>query len=93
MGHARRHTHFHTQGLGLAQKRVLRQLGPLMTQRQLYLGGGTALALYFGHRRSVDLDWFTERRIPDALRFAQEIGEINYFAFAKWVEKETQSGR
>lgn len=28
-----------------------------------YLAGGTALALQYGHRQSVDLDWFTNRQI------------------------------
>ncbi|MBI5729278.1 MAG: nucleotidyl transferase AbiEii/AbiGii toxin family protein [Candidatus Magasanikbacteria bacterium] len=28
-----------------------------------YLAGGTALALHYGHRRSIDLDWFTDRPI------------------------------
>ena len=27
--------------------------------KDFYLAGGTALALQFGHRRSIDLDWFT----------------------------------
>jgi len=59
---------FHPEALGAVQKRDLRQLGPLMTQRQFYLGGRTALAIYFGHRRSVDFDWFTGggSRIPCA---------------------------
>lgn len=29
-----------------------------------YLAGGTSVALYLGHRRSVDFDWFTPRTIP-----------------------------
>ncbi|HEY3116114.1 MAG TPA: nucleotidyl transferase AbiEii/AbiGii toxin family protein, partial [Chloroflexota bacterium] len=37
------------------------------------LVGGTALALYFGHRHSVDLDWFTGERIADPIRLAQDI--------------------
>jgi hypothetical protein len=35
-----------------------------------YLGGGTAVALHLGHRRSVDLDWFTACALPDPLQYA-----------------------
>ena len=38
--------------------RTARTLGSLPTLRSFYLAGGTALALYLGHRRSVDLDFF-----------------------------------
>ena len=33
-----------------------------------YLGGGTALALQLGHRRSVDFDIFINTPIKDSLR-------------------------
>lgn len=33
-----------------------------------YLAGGSALALHLGHRRTVDLDWFTKNTVePDVL--------------------------
>lgn len=35
---------------------------PLLTTDDWYLAGGTALALQVGHRKSVDLDFFTERK-------------------------------
>ena len=37
-----------------------RELLPLMAQfrREYYLVGGTAIALYLGHRRSIDFDLF-----------------------------------
>lgn len=31
--------------------------------KDFYLVGGTALALYWGHRTSVDLDYFTEKNV------------------------------
>ena len=31
------------------------------------------MATYFGHRHSVDLDWFTGEQIKDPLLLAQEI--------------------
>jgi hypothetical protein len=62
---------FHPEALGAAQARALRLLGPVVTERAFYLAGGTALAAYLGHRRSVDLDWFSGEPIEDALTLAQ----------------------
>lgn len=42
-------------------KSVLEKLSVSGTTKDFYLAGGTALALYFGHRFSVDLDWFSEK--------------------------------
>lgn len=83
---------FHSEALGTVQKRVLRQLGPLMTQRQFYLGGGTALAIHFGHRRSGDFDWFTGERLADPLRLAQEIRDAKIPFLSGQVERGTLHG-
>ena len=56
-----------------AQRQVIAQLGPLTLQRGMYLAGGTAVALHLGHRRSVDLDWFSPTPLDDPMRLAQEI--------------------
>lgn len=61
---------FHTQGLTAKQLRVLRSLGSVLRRRKFYLAGGTATAIYFGHRRSIDLDWFTQGPMGDALTLA-----------------------
>lgn len=42
-------------------KRLLVQLTPEHFPKDTYLGGGSAIALHLGHRRSVDLDFFTPR--------------------------------
>jgi len=42
-----------------AQQAVLERLSGLDEVRSFYLAGGTALALQLGHRRSVDLDFFS----------------------------------
>ena len=42
-----------------ATERTLRMLGPHVVASGFYLAGGTALALRFGHRHSVDLDFFS----------------------------------
>lgn len=56
---------FHPEVMPGAQQEVLRHLGPFATERGFYLGGGTAVAIHLGHRRSVDLDWFTPDSFPD----------------------------
>jgi hypothetical protein len=42
-------------------KARLEQLAPALESQGFALGGGTSLALRFGHRISVDLDFFTQR--------------------------------
>ncbi len=41
------------------QKSLLAQLAHALLPTDFYLAGGTALALHLGHRRSVDLDFFS----------------------------------
>lgn len=48
----------HTEALTSNTKRVFESLGDATLTKNVYLAGGTALALYYGHRFSVDLDWF-----------------------------------
>jgi Nucleotidyl transferase AbiEii toxin, Type IV TA system len=67
---------WHPEILSRTQQRVLTELGPILTRHGFYLAGGTALALHLGHRRSVDLDWFTGERLPDPLRLAGRLREL-----------------
>ena len=62
----------HAEVLSDAQRSVLPVLGPLVSSRAFYLGGGTAVAVYLGHRRSVDLDWFARGKFDDPLVLAQQ---------------------
>ena len=64
---------FHLEGLNGKQIQILHKFGREFDQRSFYLGGGTALAVYFGHRLSVDLDWFTSNPIDDALLLAESL--------------------
>ncbi|OLE51637.1 MAG: hypothetical protein AUG51_22010 [Acidobacteria bacterium 13_1_20CM_3_53_8] len=59
---------------------MLEQLGPFAASRSFYLGGGTAIALHLGHRRSDDLDWFTSEIIeaPDRLAADLQQGGIPF---------------
>ncbi len=62
------------------QKKAIQQLGNLIQKMNFYLGGGTAVAIHLGHRKSVDLDWFTNESIPDPMMLAQELRDhkINF---------------
>jgi hypothetical protein len=83
---------FHQKVLSVIQKKVLRQLGPLMTQKHFYLGGGTALAIYLGHRHSVDLDWFTQERIADPMLLAQDIRDQGIPIITGQIDRGTLHG-
>lgn len=61
---------FHPEVMPVVQQRMLRALGPFAMRAGFYLGGGTAVAIHLGHRRSLDLDWFTSEPIPDPMRLA-----------------------
>jgi len=50
----------HQESLTKDTERVLEALSGAGLIENFYLAGGTALALYYGHRFSVDLDWFAE---------------------------------
>ena len=54
---------------------LLMQLAPLPALAGFSLGGGTSLALRFGHRLSVDLDFFTTLEF-DASQLADQLGMI-----------------
>jgi hypothetical protein len=59
--------------LGKLQRQVLEAVGPVMTDLDFYLAGGTALAVQLGHRRSIDLDWFTPKPLDEPLRLAERL--------------------
>ncbi len=66
---------WHAEVLSASQLKVLARLGPFMSKNGFYLGGGTAVALHLGHRKSIDLDWFREEKIVDAMALAIELKE------------------
>jgi len=66
---------FHFEALGAGQRRVLQRLGEVLRRQNFYLAGGTAVALYLGHRRSQDLDWFTSEEFSDPLGLAELLGQ------------------
>lgn len=59
--------------LAAAQRRALARLSALPIAQQLYLAGGTAVALHLDHRRSLDLDFFSRGDNLDLERARREI--------------------
>lgn len=59
--------------LGVRQKKVLAALAPKWKDSRFYLVGGTAVALWLGHRRSIDFDWFTFESLGDPLLLARDL--------------------
>ena len=78
---------FHLEVLRPAQQKVLRQLSPATSELQFYLGGGTALAIHFGHRHSIDLDFFTSEKL-DPLGLFRELRHRR----VSLQQEETESG-
>lgn len=68
---------FYLEALNKAQRKIISQLGPTINKDCFYLGGGTAIALHLGHRKSVDLDWFTQSEFRNPLNFSQELRNRN----------------
>jgi len=66
---------WHTEVLERSQLRALKTMGPAMTRAGLYLGGGSAVALHLGHRRSDDLDWFSKAERGDLLSLVAELAK------------------
>jgi len=64
---------WHTEVLTDSQLSVLKSLGPVAKNLDFYLAGGTAAALYLGHRCSADLDWFTPEKLKDPLGLTREL--------------------
>ena len=62
----------YTETISDAIWELLRRLNPIPDMTYSYLGGGTALALQLGHRRSEDLDFFVTEEFND-FSFKQDI--------------------
>ena len=55
-------------------RQSLAVLGESRILQDAYLAGGTALALQLGHRVSVDLDFFTQKKFQER-RFAEKMND------------------
>lgn len=83
---------FHIEGLKSKQVSVLRKVAPIIQPRAFYLAGGTALAIYFGHRVSEDLDWFTSGQLGDAMVLAQSLRDEKLDFVTKQIAPGTLHG-
>jgi len=63
-----------------------------MATQRFYLGGGTALAIHLGHRRSVDFDWFTRERIADPLHLTRDLNDQDIAFVTGNIERGTLHG-
>lgn len=68
----------HEEALTQNTKSILESLDRAGLIKDFYLAGGTALALYYGHRFSIDLDWFSENfsYSPDFRKKLSELGKL-----------------
>lgn len=82
---------FYSEVMPLIQQDRLRELGAIATDRGFYLAGGTALAIQVGHRRSVDLDWFSRSTI-DPMALAADLEGAGIPFEITDVEKGTLHG-
>jgi len=82
----------HADILTAVQKKALRRLGPFALREGFYLGGGTAVALQLGHRRSIDFDWFTSAHLADPLRLAASLGQEKIPFLTGQIERGTLYG-
>ena len=80
---------FYKEVLSSSQSRLLTRLAPFLSDRGFYLAGGTAIALMIGHRKSVDLDWFSPTRIGDPALWADKIKAVGLNPMAVNVDKGT----
>ena len=51
----------HEEVLTKTTRRIFNKIEKTQVRKEFYLAGGTALALQIGHRKSLDLDWFTPK--------------------------------
>ena len=67
---------FHSEILNKNQSDLLPSLGAFASKNGFYLGGGTSVALQFGHRMSIDFDWFTQGPMGDPLALAEHARQV-----------------
>lgn len=85
---------FYPDAISDQQQTVLRELGSIAAEHGFYLAGGTAVALQLGHRRSVDLDWFSQNRGPlsDPMHWAQQLRDSGIELTTQSIDEATLHG-
>ena len=62
---------WHTEVISAEAANLLRDLATRDYMPAFYLAGGTALALRLGHRKSIDLDFFSEQTVDENMLLAK----------------------
>ncbi|MFH0991726.1 MAG: nucleotidyl transferase AbiEii/AbiGii toxin family protein [bacterium] len=75
--------------LSSPQFKLLKRLGPFLSGHGFYLAGGTAIALMLGHRKSVDLDWFSPVSIRDPASWTNKIKSAGMIPLAVNIDEGT----
>jgi len=68
-------------------KKLLEKMKNCDWLKDFYLAGGTAFALQYGHRRSVDLDWFSENNFSNKilLNKLSKLGKFELLNEEEWT--------
>lgn len=74
---------WHSEVISHEVENTAETLGKLPSLQSFYLAGGTALALYLGHRRSVDLDFFTQQAFHEDVLIATLQGLPDFAVVSK----------
>lgn len=78
---------WHPEAIAPEAERTLLELQEQSILRDFYLAGGTGLALQLGHRRSIDLDFFSDKNFDeDAL-----LREVDGLQDVSLVEKDKRT--
>jgi hypothetical protein len=80
---------YYKETLSSPQFKLLKRLGPLLSENGFYLAGGTAIALMLGHRKSIDLDWFSPVKLRKPALWADKIKASGMIPLAVNVDEGT----
>lgn len=77
----------HTQCVSKELLELLTQLSVIEVFQNLYLVGGTALALQVGHRNSIDIDLFGEHQLDNEVILSnfQKLGKVEIIGSSKSI--------
>jgi len=81
--------HFHFEILNERQRQVLSSLKGITNRYGFYMAGGTGVALYLGHRISVDMDWFCADSFPDPLKLIDDLKKRGLSLISNFFSKDT----
>ncbi|MEK7635601.1 MAG: nucleotidyl transferase AbiEii/AbiGii toxin family protein [Patescibacteria group bacterium] len=75
----------HSKTINKQTKRVFDKIATTPLRNQFYLAGGTALAIELGHRKSIDLDWFSKKDFSNS-EIKEILSELGVFVLNSEAE-------